>query len=508
MKRHLLLVLPFYLGLTVFARAEFVVDQATFHTADCWSPALASSPDGLTMMAYGASGDPLLMSFAQVQAFPTVWSDADDWPDPVLLNAGGAPVVCWSRTGFHAAFASGPVILIYHTDLAGNWDLENYELMNANGEVMSLDILGITSDAAGPDVMLTVQTSTNPPDADFHVLYAAHSGFGWTALSEVAFEPQMMPNPQISWAIGPAGPWPQIFYLGGSPSASLLKSIRQDPDLGWQPPVIVPGDGIAGPTPFYGIFDVLTRSGPRRDVLGLGAQPTCPCGTIHHQSQTWFGDWLAAQDVTAERGIYDWPFSPHLAAGPDDEVHAFWYQEAADNNLLPGRRTLEYWVLTDGDWEEAGAFLNEPWMGVPSRSRLALTAGAESPPVLAWARRDSFQGLPLAQQIWIARVASTAPVPEPEQVESGVALRAWPNPFNPAVTIVCDLGAAGPARLGVFDARGRRVALLLDRDLSAGSTEVSWQGRDDSGRSLPSGVYFARLQAGSAQAVQKIVLAE
>jgi flagellar hook assembly protein FlgD len=59
-----------------------------------------------------------------------------------------------------------------------------------------------------------------------------------------------------------------------------------------------------------------------------------------------------------------------------------------------------------------------------------------------------------------------------------------------------ELQAAGPVRLGVFDLRGRLVATLVDEIVAAGRHEVTWNGRDDSGRELPSGVYLSRLEAG------------
>ncbi len=58
----------------------------------------------------------------------------------------------------------------------------------------------------------------------------------------------------------------------------------------------------------------------------------------------------------------------------------------------------------------------------------------------------------------------------------------------------------------LFDATGRCVRVFLDASPSAGSGEIVWDGRDDAGRSLPSGTYYYRLTAGRAEAAGRILL--
>ncbi|MFH1679564.1 MAG: agmatine deiminase family protein [Candidatus Eisenbacteria bacterium] len=70
-----------------------------------------------------------------------------------------------------------------------------------------------------------------------------------------------------------------------------------------------------------------------------------------------------------------------------------------------------------------------------------------------------------------------------------------PNPFNPSTTFRFDLKYPERVDLLVFDASGRLVRRLVNEDRSAGSHEVVWDGKDDSGREAPSGVYFYRLRA-------------
>ena len=69
----------------------------------------------------------------------------------------------------------------------------------------------------------------------------------------------------------------------------------------------------------------------------------------------------------------------------------------------------------------------------------------------------------------------------------------YPNPFNPTTTIRFGLPTATSIEFIVYDLLGREVDRLLDRHLDPGYYQVVWRGRDAHGRSLPSGVYIARL---------------
>jgi len=82
----------------------------------------------------------------------------------------------------------------------------------------------------------------------------------------------------------------------------------------------------------------------------------------------------------------------------------------------------------------------------------------------------------------------------------------YPNPFNPQTTIEYDLPEQSPLSLEVYDVRGRLVRTLLDTEQSAGYYEIVWQGRDDAGRQLGSGVYFYRLVTPSYQKSYKLLL--
>jgi hypothetical protein len=89
----------------------------------------------------------------------------------------------------------------------------------------------------------------------------------------------------------------------------------------------------------------------------------------------------------------------------------------------------------------------------------------------------------------------------------------FPNPFNPQTTISFDLSGTNdagvvPVRLEIFDIRGRHLVTLFNGGLEAGHHQFSWDGRDDSGHTVPSGVYIYRLDIGNGSSARKMVLSK
>ncbi len=81
-----------------------------------------------------------------------------------------------------------------------------------------------------------------------------------------------------------------------------------------------------------------------------------------------------------------------------------------------------------------------------------------------------------------------------------------PNPFNPRTTISFDLGRPGLAKLAVYDVRGYLVTVLAERNYPAGRHELVWDGRDQAGRAVDSGVYLVRMTAADVTKSRKILL--
>ncbi len=83
-----------------------------------------------------------------------------------------------------------------------------------------------------------------------------------------------------------------------------------------------------------------------------------------------------------------------------------------------------------------------------------------------------------------------------------------PNPFNPVTVIDYALAQAGDVSLRVYDLNGRMVRELVNGPQSATRYQVEWDGRDDAGRSLASGVYFYQLKGPGIQETRRMVLAK
>jgi len=82
----------------------------------------------------------------------------------------------------------------------------------------------------------------------------------------------------------------------------------------------------------------------------------------------------------------------------------------------------------------------------------------------------------------------------------------YPNPFNPTTAIRFSLPDAGVVRLVVYNAHGQVVRSLVDGEMTAGSHAVLWDGRDDAGRDVSSGVYVYRLSGRQGTLVRKMLM--
>jgi hypothetical protein len=81
-----------------------------------------------------------------------------------------------------------------------------------------------------------------------------------------------------------------------------------------------------------------------------------------------------------------------------------------------------------------------------------------------------------------------------------------PNPFNPTTTIRFDLHVVAEVTLSVYDLNGRLVRVLQHGAMPAGSHSVIWDGRNDKGATVPSGIYLCRMRAGAHEGLIKLTM--
>jgi hypothetical protein len=82
----------------------------------------------------------------------------------------------------------------------------------------------------------------------------------------------------------------------------------------------------------------------------------------------------------------------------------------------------------------------------------------------------------------------------------------YPNPFNPSTHIPYVLEKPTHVRLIIYDVTGREISKIVDQYQFPGTYSAQWSSADASGYQLPSGIYFARLEAGEEIAITKMIL--
>jgi len=92
-------------------------------------------------------------------------------------------------------------------------------------------------------------------------------------------------------------------------------------------------------------------------------------------------------------------------------------------------------------------------------------------------------------------------------IPQSLSLSNYPNPFNPTTTISFSIPSKQIGSLDIYNLKGQRVKSLLGKsELQAGTHHITWDGKDETGKSLASGVYFYRLTTPSGTLTQKMLM--
>lgn len=122
------------------------------------------------------------------------------------------------------------------------------------------------------------------------------------------------------------------------------------------------------------------------------------------------------------------------------------------------------------------------------------------PNVVVTLGEDTILNIPLVR----TNVANDDNTQSPEPTDFGIAN--FPNPFNPTTTISFITPQAGTAKLTVFNIKGQRVNMLYNGLLSKGYHSIIWNGLDDRGTAVSSGVYFVRVEMNGMSQTHKMIL--
>jgi FlgD Ig-like domain len=143
---------------------------------------------------------------------------------------------------------------------------------------------------------------------------------------------------------------------------------------------------------------------------------------------------------------------------------------------------------------------------VESQAYPAIAADGSGGAVVAW--EDERLG-PGIKDIYALRLGPDGPIPTGirDWPRSTLALSpSFPNPFSRSTAMVLTVSAESNVEIDVFDVSGRRVRSLSLHSQGAEQREIEFDGLDDEGRMLPSGVYFCRVTTGSGMVTRKMVI--
>jgi len=82
----------------------------------------------------------------------------------------------------------------------------------------------------------------------------------------------------------------------------------------------------------------------------------------------------------------------------------------------------------------------------------------------------------------------------------------YPNPFNPSTNIEFNLETGSTISIDIFNLLGQKIKSIQNGYLTNGKHSVKWNGKDEKGKSVGSGLYFARISDGKMSVTQKLIL--
>ena len=209
-----------------------------------------------------------------------------------------------------------------------------------------------------------------------------------------------------------------------------------------------------------------------------------------------YGNWCPQQfrfDVlgTASTGIGNRMYVDH------DDLSETGFAQVVNERLSEGGGgDGNYRTVLDGvSWHHLALHSPGEERCVSSAQNVSGAARNEIAAAVEWIYETDYSEFP---SMWMDPYAPPAGIDPYDlgAVPHSVLFQNSPNPFNPRTTIRFSLAQSGPVELAVFDVGGRRVRTLTNGELEAGPHAVVWDGSDDAGHPLASGIYWTQLRAG------------
>ncbi len=233
----------------------------------------------------------------------------------------------------------------------------------------------------------------------------------------------------------------------------------------------------------------------------------------------------AGDSITMTRGAYE-HYAMDFGDGPDKDVRApapgwsiafnqFYYLDTsptpgAKNDFTGGMVTVRGVVRDSatlapiahagileqpGDWMQLWFTSDSGTFSIPAHahnfSLWVSSAGYHS-------AGASFSMVPDQQVDTVILLSRVTALERSTKPENALLLRSYPNPFNPRTTIAFGTPVAGKVTLQIYSTLGRQVAELVRGPRQAAEYQVTWNGTDDNGNAVASGVYLVRLRLSEA----------
>jgi len=111
------------------------------------------------------------------------------------------------------------------------------------------------------------------------------------------------------------------------------------------------------------------------------------------------------------------------------------------------------------------------------------------------ALRDSLGKDRPALPVFLSYCGSSAVIEDITQKKNYVLSQNYPNPFNPSTTISFHLPKLSYVELSIYNSLGQLIRTFVSKNYLAGTHSIEWDGRDDFGEDVVSGIYFYNLKA-------------
>lgn len=252
-----------------------------------------------------------------------------------------------------------------------------------------------------------------------------------------------------------------VSYVGGSNSQSLFGAYL---------PIVQEREVIKTPV------DIEIFGSMERDTYNLLVK-------VHKTGRIIRPNLVLHVAITESDIAYNWQGQTHLSF--------------VNRNMLPGLDGTPVDLMN----------LNSPYLEVELPLVMGATWVSENCELVAWVQDLESKEVLQASKVMLSDLL--APVSAEDNLISPfvTALNSnYPNPFNPTTTISFSLAQAGDTQLGIYNLKGQLVRSLVNDVRNAGNHSVVWDGKDNNGNTVSSGIYYYKMTAGKYSSTKKMIM--